>query len=135
MEARSLGGGNAKGRGGLFLNMTPEAQRIAIAEACGWNIPSHCKTKRLMAGESKRAVAGAPPDFGWHPDGRSGDLPDYLNDLNAMHAALKILSDAQKYEYLEQLAFVSATMDGFCVIEATSDHCAEAFLRTLNLWK
>lgn len=46
--------------------MTPEAQRIAIAEACGW---------QLLGGM-------------WHhPIG--GFIPDYLNDLNAMHEPLR----------------------------------------------
>src|SRR4051812_31296577 len=71
--------------------MSSEAQRIAIAEACGWEIPDHCMTKRLQRGESFRALKGACPDFGMK-DGRAGDLPGYLSDLNAMHEAEKVVT-------------------------------------------
>ena len=63
--------------------MTPEAQRIAIAKACGW------QDFYTEANEFR----GTPPGT-WaysnrtvYQDG-SAPVPDYLNDLNAMHEAI-----------------------------------------------
>lgn len=87
--------------------MTPEAQRIAIAEACGWKPKGH---------------------YWKRPQHKTGDalrmLPDFLNDLNAMHEAEKVLKDEQLSEYIEQ----------WIEWNSTAALRAEAFLRTLNLW-
>ena len=110
--------------------MNPEQQRIAIAEACGWtDINPHS----------------------WHP--RKGELwgrqkrirnmiPDYLNDLNAMHEAEKILLGMNTAEFAVQLCRVVGRDwpngiggGSFAHIHATASQRAEAFLRTLNLWK
>lgn len=53
------------------MNMTDEQMRIAIAEACGWKL-----IQRLQSGW-----------HGWREQGPLQELPDYLNDLNAMHEA------------------------------------------------
>jgi len=142
--------------------MKPEAQRIAIAEACGWKrIPWH----------------GAYPGFsGWMKDGEFvpfeqtyRSLPDYPNDLNAMREAEKVLTydqysykfgvseytSTQRADYYQLLMFGKQP----CFLEdgcgkrsdrppsppnlphlrgdvyATAAQRAEAFLRTLNLWK
>ncbi len=109
--------------------MTPEAQRIAIAEACGWHI-----------------IEGEPPtglNKNWtHSDFRF--IPDYLNDLDAMHEAERLF-DSDQAPWLHQLQLVVLGRDAhgsghlFTVelaqlIRATSAQRAEAFLRTLNLW-
>lgn len=106
--------------------MTPEAQRIAIAEACGWSYTMWGKTE----------VSITPPKgYGrrdnWFPEGshqvplRKGErwdqghkpsehntallyaakvsyieaLPDYLNDLNACHEMEKALTEATEDAY------------------------------------
>ena len=73
--------------------MTPEQQRIAIAEACGWTDcvfnpargqhPMGCFTNEKFLGLST--------------------LPDYLSDLNAMHEAEKFLSPEQARIYSLEL--------------------------------
>jgi len=128
--------------------MTPESQRIAIAEACGWTVPDHCITKRRMAGMTERQCRGAAPDFGMDSAGVYHDsLPDYLNDLNAMHEAEKVLPIDRQYEYGEKLRVISGnvgpkgghfTPNGFgcyALAHLSATQRAEAFLRTLNLWK
>jgi hypothetical protein len=83
--------------------MTPEAQRIAIAEACG-----------LTGWQEARA------------------LPNYLNDLNAMHEAEKYLTNEAFEVYIGKLRKMFIARDNaHC---ATAAQRAEAFLRTLNLW-
>ena len=69
-----------------------------------------------------------------------GVLPDYLNDLNAMHEAEKLLTKKQRPFYAGELidATVAECMEQhaevFVVAHATAAQRAEAFLKTLNLW-
>ncbi len=96
--------------------MNPEQQRIAIAEACGWNgiAPYH----------------GGGPLWGKSHLGTLNALPDYLNDLNAMHEAEKVLTESQMTTMSQYLHRKLGMLWGF----ATADQRAEAFLKTLNLW-
>ena len=99
--------------------MTPEQQRIAIAESCGWT-----DTQII--------------------DGKYGqtDVPDYLNDLNAMHEAEKVLTVAQRITYANQIGVVLSGGSGgraipnwWFIHEATASQRAEAFLRTIGKWE
>jgi hypothetical protein len=100
------------------VQMTQEEQRIAIAEACGWK-------------------TGYRDPEAWHP------LPDYLNDLNAMHEAERLLDeDDQWLEYMLNLQRVLERNPdrGKWVVcqdnmHATAAQRAEAFLRTIGEWK
>lgn len=107
--------------------MTPEQQRIAIAEACGI----------VKQPNSWSGVIAATGEF--------VALPDYLNDLNAMHEAVMSLTYGQRMSYQENLASVVDAGDAHTywweadhyrdkVLNATAPQRAEAFLRTLNLW-
>jgi hypothetical protein len=120
--------------------MTPEQQRIAIAEACGW--------KR---NEYPHAIA---KDMWWHKDlsdekyTQTDDLPDYLNDLNAMHEAEKILNARQQVCYFEHLAgsIMNDAYEGVgywmqaelsseqLTWRATAAQRAKAFLKTIGKW-
>ena len=116
--------------------MSPEAQRIAIAEACGWT--------RLNQGRGYGRPPNSETDF---------KIPDYLSDLNAIHDAEETLSDelrevfawhlfcgkfdwyrmrlenGEPYSigYLEEPA-----KDAFRTYHATAAERAEAFLRTIG---
>jgi hypothetical protein len=97
--------------------MTPEAQRIAIAEACGWT-----DTQII--------------------DGKYGqtDVPDYLNDLNACHEMEKALTSGQRVIYADNLCIIWTGRDDRAVpiwfwIKATASQRAEAFLRTIGKWE
>ena len=107
--------------------MTPERQRIAIAEACGW-IP--CATPHLTL--SERLTYG---DRWWrHPEDKTvaslANLPDYLSDLNAMHEAEKVKIIGTEYESDYCMYLYENAHQCF----ATAPQRAEAFLRTLNLY-
>lgn len=101
--------------------MNKEAQRIAIAEACGWKPTS--------------------ADFWINPDGKLwSNIPDYLNDLNAMAVAEKVLNNAQYSYYITHLEIIVRDSAGErsntrYPHSATAYQRAEAFLRTLGLWK
>ena len=103
--------------------MTPEQQRIAIAEAC----PDVIKF-----------------EFGiWKWKHTNGTWccclwGDPLSDLNAMHEAGKVLTDEQYlYQFLPYLGAIpiyDSTLVNRQIVSATAAQRAEAFLRTLNLW-
>lgn len=97
--------------------MKAEAQRIAIAEACGW---TEISTTRFASDGRLWGVA----------NGHLGVVPDYLNDLNAMHEAEKILKDYQKNDYAHALHTARTGGRG---VFATAAQRAHAFYQTLNL--
>ena len=107
--------------------MNPDQQRIAIAEACGWRI-------------KRRDITGFNV---WEPDAKlpaqlcnnlENKIPDYLKDLNAMHDAENVLTNEQWWLFVEFLTEIRGGGVALC-ISATAAQRAEAFLKTLNLWK
>jgi len=111
--------------------MTNEQINIAIAEACGWII--------IKAGDG--SLIGKLKN----EQGPMDEIPDYCNDLNAMHEAEKLISGKAKegdywFQLRELLDFPDAESDWdefyfFDVIHATARQRAEAFLRTINKWE
>jgi hypothetical protein len=109
--------------------MKPEKQRIAIAEACGWT--------------DVKGTKGVHPKARFKGCGYADDwiaLPDYLNNLNAMHEAEKVLSRGEHYNqtggfglYVQNLDFVRCGRKH--LIEATAAERARAFLLTLGKWE
>jgi hypothetical protein len=107
--------------------MKPEQQRIAIAKVCGFTdffTPSKFEL------------------FGKHEPESMGrdylDVPDYPSDLNAMHEAENLLTDAQSDRYISILdKMIVKPKRGICyyVAHATAAQRAEAFLRSLGLWE
>jgi len=91
--------------------MTPEQQRIVIAQACGWT-----DTQII--------------------DGKYGqtDVPDYLNDLNAMHEAEKVLTYEQGGKMTLWIQRMTCAGYGPQLF-ATASQRAEAFLRTIGKWE
>lgn len=115
--------------------MTPEQQRIAIAEACGWtreyaDVPTWNNSLNSYQGgyepvqtllfrkERKCFIAE--------------NLPDYHCDLNVMHEATMMLGDQQLCEMADWLEKIT----GFHtrIFHATAAQRAEAFLRTIGKW-
>ena len=103
--------------------MTPEEQRVAIAEACGWT-----ETEAWLDG--RRCFERADSNAGWDFD----SLPNYLNDLNAMHEAEKVLVRLQWVSYLRRLQALCDESVSW-PIHATASQRAEAFLRTIGKWE
>ncbi len=97
--------------------MTPEQQRIAIAEAC----PDVFRINDLGTVLRKNGVGE------WV-------YCDPLHDLNAMHEAERIVlgyDEVQKYKRVLNKVCGPETHPIF----SDAAQRAEAFLRTLNLWK
>ena len=114
--------------------MKPEQQRIAIAEACGLTNVAPMIVKNVKH-EGDDITVGIWSDDGW--------VPQYLNDLNAMHEAEKVLTQDQMIDYSRHVgksvtshlpASRAAWMD-FQLINVTASQRAEAFLRTIGKWE
>lgn len=101
--------------------MTDEAQRIAIAEACGWT-------------EVRQEFISF---YGRNPGNNVTrlQLPDYLNDLDAMHEAEKTLKEPQRTVYLNHLYGEEEADNEWKQVHATARQRAEAFLRTVGKWE
>jgi hypothetical protein len=126
---------------GIF--MKPEQQRIAIAETCGWY----------------KFVVNSLGEQVWHKQVNGNqfydllvaslkELPDYLNDLNAMQAAERVLTNEQCRYYASMLVNVhplkyspvgvnvaDAWMKLFLIASMTAAQRAEAFLRAVGRWE
>lgn len=104
--------------------MKPEAQRIAIAEWCGW--------QRGTPRYNYSQIVNARFEGVEH-------LPNFCGDLNLMHDVEKRLPNPEQSQYRLILTEVCthyrlADWQGYA-ISATAAQRAEAFLKTLGLWK
>jgi hypothetical protein len=109
--------------------MKPEAQRIAIAEACGWRDIQY----PIMFSALMPIPAGIAPA---ETDRLFSTIPDYLNLLDAMHEAENALMKpglAEWCDYTRHLRRICG-ISLYAEIHATAAQRAEAFLKTLNLW-
>lgn len=108
----------------------------AIATVCRWS-----KVQVTGVG-NKQKLMGMPPN------GKSSQpVPDYQKDLNAMHNAENYLGVDREYNYGEQLRRISGNVGPkgghfipngwgcFTLAHLGARQRAEAFLRTLGLWK
>lgn len=102
--------------------MTNEQINQRIAEACGWTEIKNCVWRH-------HKPWGYPPLKAGQGGNAFKMLPNYCNDLNAMHEAEKMLNREQSDDYIARLfdACAEATL-------ATARQRAEAFLRTLGKW-
>ena len=108
--------------------MNTKAQRIAIAETCGW---TEIKPQRLTTGIGYYRTGKL---HGVRKDGsRDYFVPNYLNDLNAMHFAEQFIRrDHDKWGLY--LQFLNRTAPE-CRVHATAAQKAEAFLRAIGKWE
>lgn len=137
--------------------MDKEKQRIAIAQLMGfkcqvcpvtgryWLIPpkyqDHMKPETLL---------DSIPDLSlWEVgkvEGGMSELPDFLNDLNAINDAVNYLRNANRMAYLDygkrldQLVAIynsspeQQAYHGILTCDAPADMRARAVLESLNLW-
>lgn len=118
--------------------MTPEAQRVAIAEWCGW----------IWHGDA--SWPKSPNNYYWKSSDQNAIsyqlLPDYASDLNAIVSATRHLDEFEHIEFSKQLfhlldgeyEFESVPDNWFVVFDnlhATAAQRCEALLKTLGLWK
>jgi hypothetical protein len=107
-----------------LIKMNDEQMRIAIAKACGWRPYkpiTHNGWPLLMTPPKK------PNKEGWLEP-----IPDYLNDLNAMAEAEKMLTEEQFSKYGWTL-LGDGKIECRKFLAATTRQRAIAFIKTLNL--
>jgi hypothetical protein len=122
--------------------MTPESQRIAIAEACGWKNHDHPDVMQFKQGWTM------PEKWCMDPKGVlrfNHERPNYLNDLNAMHDAERVLWEMDwsfRTIFNDHLANIIKRRkvnrnewDAETLLDATASQRAEAFLRTIGKFK
>lgn len=129
--------------------MTPEAQRIAIAEACGWKwfklhpqSDGQHRYRLLLHPDLVASIESYQPADMTKPVCNlfylwsEGLIPDYLNSLDAMHEAEKVLTPGQKMTYRRWISGGNCMFHEHAerVCHATAAQRAEAFLRTLSLY-
>lgn len=110
--------------------LTQEQKRIKIAEACGW---INCEIIQYEGFSMKAIGYRSKSAIGFE------SLPDYFNDLNAMHEAIETLDDYQKVDFVEKLkqvtmAYSSTYRHVFEMLTSTATQRAESFGKTLGLW-
>jgi hypothetical protein len=109
--------------------MKPEEQRITIAKAhlgCedfDWLV--WCDEEKVPYWEGRK-LHGASGDNEWEP------VLDYLNDLNAMHEAEKVLTRNQHETYYKHLNYNHNRRAP--IWHTTAAQRAEAFIRTIGKW-
>jgi hypothetical protein len=117
--------------------MTQEEQRTAIAEACGWKCNGHADQIAATVGWEFAC------QFVIAPEGKlvtHNSIPDYLNDLNAMHDAVMTLNADQMVSMDYHLDVVVGNGKQrlnceYFLWSATAAQFAKAFLRTIGKWK
>lgn len=110
--------------------MTDHKQRIAIAEACKWR-------REYIFGNGVDDYVWIHPTNGKAYPDMLCYLPDYLNDLNSIHEAENFLTEDQQRRYFFHLFKTQRLDDGalWKAVHITARQRAEAFLKTLGLWK
>lgn len=118
--------------------MKPKQQRIAIAEHCGWSRIENAHT--MMIGG---LWVGYPPNNALV--GQKEQIPDYLDDLNAMHEAEETLDTIQHLMFYQEMVHILDTNEdgshryGACLywetMHATASQRCEAFLKATDRWQ
>jgi hypothetical protein len=102
--------------------MTQEEKRIKLAEADGFTQEEPWLNGRKCWGHKNH-----PKHIGFE------EIPDYFNDLNAVHGLEKTL---QHYGvFVDRLAeIMGQPRQGIMLVNANAAQRAEAIGKTLNLW-
>lgn len=102
--------------------MNPEAQRIAIAELCGWEANKCCDCPEHWhwgISLNERSCRIAVP---------TSKLPDYLNDLNAIQSAVLQQEADFRRRFSTALSYKSSE-SGKLFCELVASDWAEVFLQ------
>jgi len=122
--------------------MTPEAQNIAIAEACGWT--GIGLSSEYTVGLSIDCTVGYEPGESDLLYWRKRQIPSYIDNLNDMHNAEKMIEGRVHWnKYTDELGKLrhytpeKHSVRSFVniIVHATAAERGEAFLRALDKWK
>lgn len=103
--------------------------------APGKNIPSFTRSE-IPVYIKRNFIQKEEYKNGFQVDDFAEYLPDYCNNLDAMHEAEKMLTEIQCAFYRQNLQEIITDIPASMYVwHATARQRAEAFLKTLNLWK
>lgn len=123
--------------------MTPDEMRVAIGEVMGfkwYRWGDHPDAQLFfcnISGWKHDPVSFVPATRKKDEKYRADDLPDYPNDLNAMHEAEKVLTKQQHFQRMNHLNDIVPPADtdyygrSVTTNTATAHQRCEAFCRTL----
>jgi hypothetical protein len=130
--------------------MTPEAQNNAIAKACGQDDRWYIRKRDMFYRPNGSGYTRNPQEawivteaeadkhvYPYHEPVTKLKAPvlRYTECLNAMHGAEKVLTPQQWVSYWSFLEPLACRPNNTSILHSTAAQRAEAFLRTLNLWK
>lgn len=115
--------------------MTPEAQRIAIAEACGKSPSGHWRCLSCNREVQPNFVTFAETHDGCGHPVEWIESPDYPADLNAMHEAEATFDNCEIKWKTYRDWILTIVEPHRHEIHATAAQRAEAFLRTIGKWQ
>ena len=111
--------------------MKAEYQRVLIGEIHGWTFHPPFDGLSNIDYKAEALACWVKPGNSPH---QTEILPDYLNDLDAMHEVEKLLSVEQWISYWSFLEPLVCRPNNTPIIFATATQRAEAFLKTFNFW-
>jgi len=120
--------------------MTPERQRIVIAEVCGWTCCGQVPGLHPHGLAPWLKVSDYTSEQVLNHEVPIDTLPDYLGNLNAMHQAEShlgcVIDTDGTLEFAYELQLIKVMKpSGWRIYYATAAQRAEAFLKTLNKWE
>lgn len=118
--------------------MSPEEQRIAIAEACGYEFRDEsARYPKEQDWQKYKAVYSPNGGFIGLCRPRFMCIPHYASDLNAMHEAENhLITETNYYDFLNTLHIVMGRpQKGAWPIRATAGERSEALLKVIGKWK
>ena len=119
------------------MKLTKEEKRIKIAEACGYQ---RSLNKSWTNAIGQRWLKPGHDKSILHFWISLKDLPDYFNDLNAMHEVEKDMQSIIQERYANKLRVIISEIElddyneNWHPMTASASQRAEAFGLTLNLW-
>lgn len=118
--------------------MTDNEQRIAIAEACGWTCEQWASGSWQVYRPGNPRERVTDGGYGSREAALRNATPDYLNDWNAMRAAVNSLSVKDRMQFLYHLDQATRGRHSDWlparIVDSTLHEWAEAFLRTVGKW-
>ena len=128
--------------------MSPEKQRIAIAEACGWRFSEYTVVNPTGKRLTYLSGLGRDRERSYVKDSKEAIriklVPDYLNDANT---SKELIEHLRKKEYSVMFIFEGNTVECRATnknnyhlvsvrgIMKPSEAICEVFLKALRLWK
>jgi hypothetical protein len=113
-----------------WVKLSDESKNIKVAELDGWTkIEYHNELSPLLGRNDHftEGYYGISPNPNWSG---TNPIPDYLNDLNAMHRCVSKLSEDDQWEYRGIL--IGIVGDSREAIDAIAAQRAEAFVLAME---